>query len=46
MVPLTRERRLRVHAQDSDVSFTIFRAAAESLPAPDDPLLDRLFALE
>jgi hypothetical protein len=46
MVPLTPERRLRVHAQDSDVSFTIFRAAAESLPAPDDPLLDRLFALE
>jgi hypothetical protein len=46
MVPLTRERRLRVHAQDSDVSFTIFRSAAESLPAPDDPLLDRLFALE
>jgi hypothetical protein len=46
MVPLTRERRLRVHAQDSDVSFTIFRAAAESLPAPDAPLLDRLFALE
>jgi hypothetical protein len=46
MVPLTRERRLRVHAQDGDVSFTIFRAAAESLPTPDAPLLDRLFALE
>jgi hypothetical protein len=46
MVPLTHERRLRVQAQDSDVSFTVFRAAAESLPAPDDPLLDRLFALE
>jgi hypothetical protein len=46
MVPLTLERRLRVHAQGSDVSFTVFRAAAESLPTPDDPLLDRLFALE
>lgn len=46
MVPLTLERRLRVHGQGSDVSFTVFRAAAESLPAPDDPLVDRLFALE
>jgi hypothetical protein len=46
MVPLTLERRLRVHAQDSDISFTVFRTAAESLPAPDDPLVDRLFALE
>ena len=46
MVPLTLEQRLRSQVQRSDVSFTIFRAAAESLPAPDDPLLDRLFALE
>jgi hypothetical protein len=46
MVPLTLERRLRAHAPESDASFTIFRAAAASLPGPDDPLPDRLFALE
>jgi hypothetical protein len=46
MVPLTRERRLRVHAQDTSVSLTTFRAAAAALPSRDEPLLDRLFALE
>ncbi len=46
MVPLTHERRLRAQAQGNDVSLTTFRAAAEALPTPDDPLLDRLFALE
>lgn len=46
MVPVAIERRLRAKAEGADTAFSVFRMAAERLPARDDSLLDRLFALE
>lgn len=46
MVPLTLQRRRRPQPHDNDIRLLTFRSAVDALPAPDDPLTDRLFALE
>ena len=43
MVPLARAKR---HGQSLEAPLTIYRAAIATLPGRDEPLIDRLFALE
>jgi hypothetical protein len=46
VVLVTARRQLRTSMAQTDVALRALQAAVEQLPQPEDPLVDRLFALE